>query len=72
MSDQFWVSFWSNIPALIAAVGSSAAMLFSIKMNRHLKEVHQQVNSRMDQLLLVTAAGAKAEGAKEESERQTR
>jgi hypothetical protein len=66
MSDAFWTSFWATLPILIASV---AAAGISITNSIKLKTVHQQINSRMDQLLLMTAQASKAEGVKQESDR---
>ena len=66
MSDTFWIAFFANMPATIAAVASAIAALASLWK---LSTVHKQINSRMDQLLVVTATSSRAEGVKEESDR---
>jgi len=66
MSDAFWTSFWATLPILVAAI---AAAGIGITNAIRLKTVHQQINSRMDQLLLMTATASKAEGIKQEVDR---
>lgn len=66
MGEPFWGLFFANLPTLIAAL---AAAIISIITAVRLKAVHTQINSRMDELITTTKISSKAEGVKEELDR---
>ena len=66
MSDQFWTAFFATLPALLLSFGTFITTVVTIL---RLGGIHKQINSRMDELLKVTAESAKALGIKEEQDR---
>jgi len=66
MTPEFWVTFFAALPALIAATASA---IIGVINALKLREVHAQINGRMDQLLAVTASANKASGVKQELDR---
>ena len=73
MSDQFWISFWVNLPMIITAMGSLVTAIVAISARMKLSVVHNQINGMKDELVKSTAkaslAEGKAAGVKEEQAR---
>lgn len=59
-------SIIANLPATLVGL---ATLVTAYRASTKLDVVHKQINSRMDQLLNITASSSKAEGIKEEKER---
>jgi hypothetical protein len=66
MSDAFWSALFSNLPSTLIALGTLVAVIIN---NIKLRNIHSQINSRMDQLIDTTSKSSKAEGVKEEYDR---
>lgn len=62
MTDAVQIAFIAILPATLASLG---ALIASMRNKAAIQEVHQVVNSRMDQMLELTRKSSKAEGVKE-------
>ncbi len=60
------------LPPWIAAIVAAGAFIVSISNSLKISEVHVLVNSRLSELLTLTKAASRAEGVKEESDRNAR
>ena len=73
MSDAFWSSFFTSMPVLVISFATLATALgglyMQVKTANKLADVHKEINGRMTQLVELTASSAKAEGVKQELDR---
>ena len=63
-AQQFtiWLIVLAGLPAIVAAFLSFVGVILTRQNRAQIDTVHLQINSRMDQLISVTAAAAKSEG----------
>ena len=57
------------IAQVLTAVAAVGAVLMSARNARKIEQVHISINSRMGELLRITAAAERAAGAKEERDK---
>ena len=62
----------AGIPAMMGAFLSFIGVLLVIQVQKRQVDTHSQLNSRLDQMLLMVEQKAKAEGVLEERERHTK
>jgi hypothetical protein len=63
---------WGDVAQMITALAAVGALLMSWHNSRKIKEVHAATNGMSHELNALTAKASKAEGVKEEKERQTK
>lgn len=68
MNGNFLNTFLATGMFIIIGAGI-ASMVYSLIVKKRFDDIHHQLNARMDELLTLTAKAAKAEGVKEEKER---
>lgn len=66
MSEPVILALIAGLPAFVVSLGTLAGIIITAF---RVKKVHTEINSRMSQLLEITAISSKAEGVKEELER---
>lgn len=59
MSDQAWISLFTNMAGILTALGTLYAVL---KASRRQKRMHKQMNGRLKRLVRVSQGKAFAEG----------
>lgn len=67
MSDAVQIQLIVSIASVLVAIASTC---FAYMAHKAAKETHTLFNSRMTELMRLAKAAAKAEGVKEEKERQ--
>jgi len=60
MSDMVWIAAISSLPGVLTALGGLILVL------KRIRGVHDDINSRMDQLLVSEKAASHAEGVQQE------
>ena len=58
------------IVSVVAAAGAIISAIISHSTKRNLVALHLQINSRMEELLKLTEKAARAEGVKEQKDKQ--
>jgi len=63
MSDAFWIAFFASLAPSLLALG---ALLSSIINGLRVKDLHERVNGRLDQLIVATGQVSEAKGREDE------
>lgn len=66
MSDQLLIAIVAAAPGILVSLGTLAGVIITALK---LKRVHTEINSRMTELLEVTAKSSKAEGVAQEADK---
>jgi len=63
MTDGVKIALIAVVPSTIGAIGGTIGAIVSLSTRYKVTEVHTQINSRMDQLLLATSSAGEMRGA---------
>lgn len=66
MNEPWVLALIQNIPAMIAAVASAVGVWVSLRNSQQIKSVHKDINSRMDEALVLKGRASHAQGMLDE------